>query len=343
MTTIHFYRVNDPYGEFSNFSPHPISVLGRVWPTTEHYFQGQKFPGTDHEEAIRQTASPMIAARLGRTRQVPLRADWEQIKENVMRDALRAKFTQHPALRTLLLGTGDAELIEHTTNDSYWGDGGDGSGRNRLGALLMELRTELRGPIAEIPVASGGLNSAGEGTARLPFPRSYWAVPGRVLAGFYPGDRDATAADRKLRGLLDLGVTCVVNLMESDETDHSGVPFQAYEPRLRELARELGREVECLRFPIRDRTEPTVSFMRTILAEIDVRLARGAVLYVHCWGGRGRTGTVIGCHLARTRGVFGAAVLALLEDLTKHHPAAFWPAPEMPGQRTFVATWPEGA
>ena len=61
-----------------------------------------------------------------------------------MRDALRAKFTQHPSLRSLLLHTGDAELIEHTKNDRYWADGGDGTGKNRLGQLLMELRTELR-------------------------------------------------------------------------------------------------------------------------------------------------------------------------------------------------------
>jgi ribA/ribD-fused uncharacterized protein len=57
---------------------------------------------------------------------------------------LQAKFTQHPNLRSILLGTGDAELIEHTKNDSYWGDGGNGTGKNRLGQLLMELREQLR-------------------------------------------------------------------------------------------------------------------------------------------------------------------------------------------------------
>ena len=60
-----------------------------------------------------------------------------------MREALRAKFTQHPALRSLLLSTGDETIVEHTENDNYWGDGGDGSGRNRLGVLLMELREKL--------------------------------------------------------------------------------------------------------------------------------------------------------------------------------------------------------
>ncbi len=60
-------------------------------------------------------------------------------------EALRAKLTQHADLRALLLGTGEAPLIEHTANDAYWGDGGDGSGKNRLGALLMRVREELRG------------------------------------------------------------------------------------------------------------------------------------------------------------------------------------------------------
>jgi len=61
-----------------------------------------------------------------------------------MREVLRAKFAQHASLGSLLLSTGDAELVEHTTNDRYWEDGGDGSGKNRLGQLLMELRSELR-------------------------------------------------------------------------------------------------------------------------------------------------------------------------------------------------------
>jgi N-glycosidase YbiA len=144
MNSINFYAVREAFGEFSNFSAHPISMGGKTWPTTEHYFQGQKFAGTEHEEEIRKTKSPMIAARLGRDRRKPLRQDWEQVKEVIMRDALRAKFAQHPELRSLLLSTGEAKLVEHTTNDRYWGDGGDGTGRNRLGLLLMELRTDLQ-------------------------------------------------------------------------------------------------------------------------------------------------------------------------------------------------------
>jgi ribA/ribD-fused uncharacterized protein len=144
MNQISFYRVSDPYGEFSNFSPHSIALNGKQWPTAEHYFQAQKFVGTEHKEAVRQAKSPMIAARMGRSRERPLRPDWETVKDDVMREALNAKFTQHPELRSLLLATGDAVIIEHTKNDGYWADGGDGSGKNRLGELLMELRAKFR-------------------------------------------------------------------------------------------------------------------------------------------------------------------------------------------------------
>jgi ribA/ribD-fused uncharacterized protein len=141
---INFYRVHEEYGEFSNFAPYPLEIGGKRWPTSEHYFQSQKFAGTPHEEEIRLATSPTLAARMGRDRSRPLRPDWESVKEDVMRVALRAKFTQHAALRERLLATGDALLVEHTKNDAYWGDGGDGTGLNRLGKLLMTLRQELK-------------------------------------------------------------------------------------------------------------------------------------------------------------------------------------------------------
>jgi ribA/ribD-fused uncharacterized protein len=132
------------YGCFSNFSPHPITLKGKIWPTSEHYFQAQKFAGTPDEEEVRQAKSPLIAARMGRSRKRPLREDWESLKDQIMHEAVLAKFTRHADLRETLLGTGDATIIEHTENDRYWGDGGDGSGKNMLGVILMRVRDELR-------------------------------------------------------------------------------------------------------------------------------------------------------------------------------------------------------
>lgn len=145
-TKIFFYRANEvPYGVLGNFdTKHPITMNGVKWPSTEHYFQAQKFVGTGHVEAVRQADKPRDAAAMGRDRSRPLRKDWETVKDDIMREAVRAKFTQYPELRYILIETGDAELIEHTSNDSYWADGGDGTGKNMLGKILMDIREELR-------------------------------------------------------------------------------------------------------------------------------------------------------------------------------------------------------
>ena len=141
---INFYYIGEDYGEFSNFAPYAIELDGRTWPTSEHYFQAQKFVGTEHEEAIRSEPSPMKAAKMGRDRNRPMRSDWDAAKDDIMRKAVLAKFSQHKQLRQMLLDTGDATLVEHTENDSYWGDGGDGTGKNMLGRILMETRAELQ-------------------------------------------------------------------------------------------------------------------------------------------------------------------------------------------------------
>ncbi len=73
---IQFYRVSEEHGYFSNFSRHSIWLKGKRWPTSEHYFQGQKFAGTEHEEMIRLAKSPRVAADMGRDRKKPLRRDW---------------------------------------------------------------------------------------------------------------------------------------------------------------------------------------------------------------------------------------------------------------------------
>jgi ribA/ribD-fused uncharacterized protein len=141
---INFYHLEEPYGEFTNFAPFPILLDGKTWPTSEHYFQAQKHAGTPLEEQIRLAPTPRAAFNLGRSQ--PPRPDWGQVKDEVMFRAVTTKFTQHPHLGEML-ATGDALLVERTENDSYWGDGGDGSGKNRLGQILMQVRDELRAQV----------------------------------------------------------------------------------------------------------------------------------------------------------------------------------------------------
>jgi ribA/ribD-fused uncharacterized protein len=143
--TIYFYSKTTTYYELSNFSPHGFSLDGTYWPTVEHYFQAQKFPAQPaYQEQIRRARSPKDAKALGRSRKVLLRPDWEEVKDEIMRRALRAKFLAKPELAALLLETGERALIENAPSDYYWGCGQTGTGQNRLGILLMELRAALK-------------------------------------------------------------------------------------------------------------------------------------------------------------------------------------------------------
>jgi ribA/ribD-fused uncharacterized protein len=142
---IKFYKTKEPYGCFSNFSRHAIKLEDRTWATTEHYFQAQKYLGTSRYDQIATAETPRIAADLGRDRSLPIRSDWEQVKDDVMLRCVRAKVTQHSQIMQLLLSTGDAEIIEDSPIDWYWGCGKDGTGKNMLGKILVIVRDELKG------------------------------------------------------------------------------------------------------------------------------------------------------------------------------------------------------
>ena len=139
-----FYSVSEKFGEFSNFATYPIEIGNKIWPTSEHYFQAQKFTDSTYINKIRKAKSPLTAARLGRSRKIPIKTNWEKIKDSVMHLAVTEKFLQHAELQELLLSTENRKIIEHTLNDSYWGDGGDGSGKNMLGRILMNVRSQLQ-------------------------------------------------------------------------------------------------------------------------------------------------------------------------------------------------------
>ena len=142
--SIEFYSKTTTYHEFSNFSLHGIEMDGQWYPTVEHYYQAMKFPGHEHAKQIRLAAKPAIAKQLGSLPSVQLREDWEEIKIDVMRAAVKKKFTTHPELMQLLLDTGDEELIEVAPTDYFWGRGESGTGQNWLGKILMDVRAESR-------------------------------------------------------------------------------------------------------------------------------------------------------------------------------------------------------
>lgn len=140
---IKFYRTSGEHGYMSNFSRHPITDGDKHYLTSEHFYQSYKFKGKKDEKEVRCAPTAARAARLGRDTKRPLRKDWEKVKDDVMRVALMFKFAQNADIRAKLLGTDDALLIEDSPIDYYWGCGENGTGKNKLGLLLMEVRTVL--------------------------------------------------------------------------------------------------------------------------------------------------------------------------------------------------------
>jgi hypothetical protein len=155
---IRFYHRTDPYYEFTNFYSHPITIDGAIWPTSEHYFQAQKFVKTPRLMAVictgRMSCSDVFA--FARANEVHKRADWEtlvrpgvMVKDDIMWKVLDAKFAPGTPLAELLKSTGTAMLIEASDVDHYWGWGpadprdGNHYGQNRLGEMLMALRARL--------------------------------------------------------------------------------------------------------------------------------------------------------------------------------------------------------
>lgn len=145
---IKFYRANErPYGAFSNLYRRPVEFDGLVFPTSEHAYQAGKARKPEVRDWLLAAPTPALVAMAAHGLYVwDVSPDWSKTKFDRMRGVLRAKFTQHDDLRELLLSTGDARLVEAATVDNavnrLWGEV-NGVGKNMLGVLLMELRTEL--------------------------------------------------------------------------------------------------------------------------------------------------------------------------------------------------------
>jgi rhodanese/phosphatase family protein len=162
-----------------------------------------------------------------------------------------------------------------------------------------------------------------------PIPDSYWVEPGRLLAGEYPGAQLDADARLRLEKFAETGMTSFVDLTEVDEG------LAPYEHLLPDGAR-------YRRLAVRDLGCPSEAEMLAILDLIDEELAGGQSVYVHCWGGHGRTGTVVGCWLAR-HGLGGDAALRRLAELRAEVPEAAWRrSPETSAQEALVRSWHEG-
>lgn len=173
----------------------------------------------------------------------------------------------------------------------------------------------------------------------VPFPRSYWVVPGKLLAGFYPGAKDSKEATAKLTALINAGIRHIINLMEPDERDFTGHRFVLYDEVMESIAAKMGISVTFDQVPIKDLSIPTDSHMTRILNQIDLCIKHGKPVYVHCLGGIGRTGTVVGCYLVRHGLATGKNVFDMIRDLRKDVEDSGRESPETREQRKMVMNW----
>jgi len=168
-----------------------------------------------------------------------------------------------------------------------------------------------------------------------PIPESYWVEPGRFLAGEYPGRYYGEQLYQRLDSFLDFGINTFIDLTDSNE-------LPSYVPELSERARYYELEIHYKRYTVTDFDIPTPERMKEILDAIDAALAAERKVYVHCFGGIGRTGTTVGCYLVRHGHTGGEALAQLAEWWQTVPKRRFWPrTPETDEQRNFILNWEE--
>ena len=170
-----------------------------------------------------------------------------------------------------------------------------------------------------------------------PIPNSYWLIDDVLLAGEYPGSSDDDAARDKLTKCLDAGIRTFIDLTEKSE------PLTRYDGLLRALSAERGIETKHIRIAVRDKSVPHErQLMTRILTTVRDETTAGRPVYVHCWGGIGRTGTVVGCWLVES-GMTGVEAIARIAELRANTSDRFTRSPETDPQRRYICDWRSGS
>ena len=173
---------------------------------------------------------------------------------------------------------------------------------------------------------------------QAPLQRTWWVQDELLLAGGFPGDYHDAGTEYKLRKLLQAGVRCFISLQQKNEMSRS-VPFTLYAPVAEKLAQEMGIKIKCLNFPILDMGIPDKTLMREILDAIEKSIDEKQCVYLHCWGGHGRTGTVVGCWL-RQHDFSGVDALQHIKKLRSYDPGLLqWESPQNTAQKDMILYW----
>jgi protein tyrosine phosphatase len=164
-------------------------------------------------------------------------------------------------------------------------------------------------------------------------------VPAKLLAGGYPGSEDPIELERNLKGLIQAGIRHVISLIEPQEYNRPHDPFPPYVDHMESIAQKLKISVTFDQVSIKDFSVPTERQMVRILNQIDMCIKYDKPVYVHCWGGKGRTGTVIGCYLARHGFAAGNDVIEMIKKLRKNTEDCSDRSPETGAQFDMAINW----
>jgi hypothetical protein len=175
-----------------------------------------------------------------------------------------------------------------------------------------------------------------------PLRSTYWVVPNQFLAGEYPGEVESALTEKKLRALLGAGVRTFVDLTDEDEINEDAKVIPAYRSILRQVAELESIQITYANIPIEDRGVPSPWTLRCILDVIERSISDENPVFVHCWAGRGRTGTVVGCYLKRHGLAEDKDVIQKLAKLRKDVPNAKETSPHPPEQIRMVVSWKKG-
>lgn len=167
----------------------------------------------------------------------------------------------------------------------------------------------------------------------IPFKNSYNVIPNKLIAGEIPASQTEQKSYKKLSGLVNLNIKAVINLMEAEEKNRSGELFYNYSEFLKLY------KIETHRFPIRDGSITSIKRMTEILNLIDEYISKNKMVYVHCWGGVGRTGMAVGCYLKRHGIADNNNVLNQIDTLKINTPIASRMSPETIEQQDFILSW----